>query len=232
MDAAKSQITKLVVCYPGRFQPCGLHHATTFKMLKARFDGIGGDTYMVTSNKVELPKSPFNFDEKQSIINAHGIKEVVQVKSPYMASELLNRYDSETTAVLYAVGEKDMSVNPRFKAGLKKNGKPTYYQHYGGNENNLQPYTKHAYLVIAPHVDIQIPGIGEMSGTALRNVLSKAAEETFATIMGFTNKKIYDMIKSKLSGAANKFRKKNKKKTKKKKKHKKKTKRNKKTKRI
>ena len=184
MATAKSQITKLVVCYPGRFQPCGLHHATTFKMLKARFDAIGADTYMVTSNKVELPKSPFNFDEKQAIINAHGIKEVVQVKSPYMANELLKQYDPETTAVLYAVGKKDMSENPRFKPGLKKNGEPTYYQNYDGNENDLQSYSKHAYLVIAPHVDIQIPGIGEMSGTALRTVLSSADEEILLVAEG------------------------------------------------
>lgn len=229
MATAKSQITKLVVCYPGRFQPCGLHHATTFKMLKARFDAIGADTYMVTSNKVELPKSPFNFDEKQAIINAHGIKEVVQVKSPYMANELLKQYDPETTAVLYAVGKKDMSENPRFKPGLKKNGEPTYYQNYDGNENDLQSYSKHAYLVIAPHVDIQIPGIGEMSGTALRTVLSSADEETFATIMGFSNKDIYDMIKSKIS-TGSKYHKKTKKRknTKKKKKKKKKTKKKKK----
>ena len=51
MAAAKSQITKLVVCYPGRFQPCGLHHASTFKMLKARSDAMGADSYMVTSNE-------------------------------------------------------------------------------------------------------------------------------------------------------------------------------------
>lgn len=222
MSTAKSQITKLVVCYPGRFQPCGLHHATTFKMLKAHFDTMGADTYMVTSNKVELPKSPFNFDEKKSIINAHGINEVVQVKSPYMANELLTQYDPETTAVIYAVGKKDMSDNPRFKPGIKKNGEPTYYQNYDGNKNNLQSYKKHAYLVIAPHVDIQIPGIGEMSGTALRTVLSSADEQTFATIMGFYDKGIYNMIKSKLSMGEKIYRKK--KKTKNKKKHKRKTK--------
>ena len=90
MATAKSQITKLVVCYPGRFQPCGLHHATTFKMLKARFDAIGADTYMVTSNKVELPKSPFNFDEKQA--NTILIKLKVKCNTVFNHKRLQKEY--------------------------------------------------------------------------------------------------------------------------------------------
>jgi hypothetical protein len=209
---SKSEITKIIVCYPGRFQPCGLHHAITFKTLKARFDAIGAETYMVTSNKVELPKSPFNFDEKKAIINAHGIKEVVQVNSPYIADELLKQYDAETTAVIYAVGQKDMSgPKPRFKPGLKKNGEPTYYQYYYGNENKLQSYRNHGYLVVVPTEKIlfKIPGEEEeieMSGTVLRDVLIKIDHETFKEIMGIENenisKVIYDLIQNKLSSSA------------------------------
>jgi len=209
MAATQPQISQLVVCYPGRFQPCGMHHATTFNLLKARFDAIGGHTFMVTSNKVELPKSPLNFKEKKRIINAHGIQEVVEVSNPYLAKEVLTNYDPVTTAVIYAVGHKDMSgPKPRFKPGFKKNGEPSYYQYYDGNEGKLVPYTKHGYLVTAPHVDIQIPGIGEMSGTALRNVLATADEENFASVMGFFDKPIHEMVKSKFASSGSKRKKK------------------------
>ena len=66
------------------------------------------------------------------------------------AQELTSKYDPETTALLFAVGKKDMMENPRFKIGLKKNGEPSYFQDYEANKDNLQPFTQHGYLV---HVD-------------------------------------------------------------------------------
>ena len=202
LASAPGPINQLVVCYPGRFQPCGAHHATTFRLLKAKFSAVGAHTYMVSSNKVELPKSPLTFEEKQLIINAHGIQEIVQVRNPYMANEVLKDYDPATTAVIYAVGEKDMiGKDARFKPGLTKKGKPTYYQYYEGNQGNLASYKQHGYLVVAPHVEINIPGIGEMSGTALRQLLSTADEETFASVMGFYDPNIYAMCREKFSAA-------------------------------
>ena len=205
LASAPGPINQLVVCYPGRFQPCGAHHATTFRLLKAKFSAVGSHTYMVSSNKVELPKSPLTFEEKQLIINAHGIQEIVQVRNPYMANEVLKDYDPATTAVIYAVGEKDMiGKDARFKPGLTKKGKPTYYQYYEGNQSNLVSYKQHGYLVVAPHVEIDIPGIGEMSGTALRKFLSTANEEAFSSVMGFYDPTIYEMCRSKFSAAGSK----------------------------
>ena len=205
LASAPGPINQLVVCYPGRFQPCGAHHATTFRLLKAKFSAVGAHTYMVSSNKVELPKSPLTFEEKKLIINAHGIQEIVQVRNPYMANEVLKDYDPATTAVIYAVGEKDMvGKDARFKPGLTKKGKPTYYQYYEGNQGNLASYKQHGYLVVAPHVEIDIPGIGEMSGTALRKFLSTADEEAFASVMGFYDPTIYEMCRSKFSTAGSK----------------------------
>ena len=205
LASAPGPINQLVVCYPGRFQPCGAHHATTFRLLKAKFSAVGAHTYMVSSNKVELPKSPLTFEEKKLIINAHGIQEIVQVRSPYMAHEVLQDYDPATTAVIFAVGKKDMiGEEARFKPGLTKKGKPTYYQYYEGNQSNLVSYKQHGYLVVAPHVEIDIPGIGEMSGTALRKFLSTADEEAFASVMGFYDPTIYEMCRSKFSAAGSK----------------------------
>ena len=193
----ESPVKTILVVYPGRFQPMGQHHAAVYKKLASKFGK--SNTYVVTSDVVKLPKSPLNFKEKYSVMKKHGVTNVVQVKNPYQAQELTSKYDPETTALLFAVGAKDMKENPRFKIGFKKNGDPSYFQNYEDNKSSLQPFTKHGYLVVAPHVDIQIPGFGEMSGTTLRQVLATADAETFKDVMGFFDPKIYMMLQTKFS---------------------------------
>ena len=193
----ESPIKTVLVVYPGRFQPMGQHHAAVYKKLASKFGK--SNTFVVTSDKVALPKSPLNFKEKYSVMKKHGVTNVIQVKNPYQAQELTSKYDPETTALLFAVGAKDMRENPRFKIGFKKNGEPSYFQDYEENKNELQPFTKHGYLVVAPHVNINIPGFGEMSGTTLRQVLATADAETFKDVMGFFDPKIYNMLQTKFS---------------------------------
>ena len=193
----ESPIKTVLVIYPGRFQPMGQHHAAVYKKLASKYGKA--NTFVVTSDKVSLPKSPLNFKEKYSVMKQHGITNVVQVKNPYQAQELTSKYDPETTALLFAVGAKDMKENPRFKIGFKKNGDPSYFQNYEDNKSNLMSFTKHGYLVVAPHVNIPIPGFGEMSGTTLRQVLATADPETFKDVMGFFDPNIYMMLQSKFS---------------------------------
>jgi len=192
---SESVIKNVVVIYPGRFQPMGRHHAEVYKKLASQFGQ--SNTYIATSDVVNLPKSPLNFREKTQVIKAHGITNVVQVKNPYQSLEILNKYDPATTAVLFAVGKKDMAEDPRFRVGSKKSGAPSYFQYYDVHENDLQSYDTHGYLIVAPHVDINIPGHGEMSGTTLRKVLSLANEKTFKDVMGFFVPSIYNMLKTK-----------------------------------
>ena len=79
-----TNIKTIVAIYPGRFQPMGAHHAKTFKWLQSKFK----DAYVGTSDKVDLPKSPFSFTEKKKIINSYGIKNVIKIKNPYKAEEI------------------------------------------------------------------------------------------------------------------------------------------------
>lgn len=188
-------IENIIMIYPGRFQPMGKHHAGVYKELAKRFGEE--NTFIATTNKVALPKSPLNFVEKLKVINKHGIKNVVNVKNPYKAEEITKRFDPETTAVLFAVGDKDMRENPRFRIGFKKNGQPSYFQKYSENEGNLKPYTEHGYLYVAPHISLDVPGYGEMSGTTLRRALANASKEDFQNIMGFFDPDIYEMLKEK-----------------------------------
>jgi hypothetical protein len=195
-------IKHVIAIYPGRFQPFGKHHAAAFKWLQKEFGQ--GNAYIVTSDKVDPPKSPFNFKEKQEIISHYGFNNLVQVKNPYKAEELMSNFNPEDTAVVFMVGEKDMLEDPRFKIGTKKDGSPSYFQNYKENKGNLQGFDKHGYLITAPHVSIAIPGYGEMSGTELRNVLGtktvsrEEKAKAFKDIFGWYDKKTADMIFDKL----------------------------------
>lgn len=198
---SENTIKNVIVIYPGRFQPMGQHHAAVYKKLASKFGK--SNTFIATSDKVKLPKSPLNFNEKKMVMAQHGITNVVQVKNPYQSLEITSNYDPETTAVLFAVGKKDMQEDPRFRVGVKKNGEPSYFQYYDKNKNNLQPYTKHGYLYVAPHVSLDVPGYGEMSGTVLRQALANASQDDFRNIMGFFNPKVYNLLRKKFSQVAN-----------------------------
>ena len=197
-------MNKIIAVYPGRFQPFGKHHAATFMWLQNKFGKE--NAYIVTSDKVEPGKSPFNFNEKKAIIELYGINtsHIIEVKNPYSPAELYSQFDPETTSVVFMVGEKDMGEDPRFKIGVKKDGSPSFFQNYKGNENNLEPLSKHGYLITAPHISLKVPGYGEMSGTEIRNVLgdtSKTREEKkelFQEIFGWYSEKMANYIFDKL----------------------------------
>ena len=182
---------EIIAIYPGRFQPMGRHHAEVFKEIQREY-GLN-NTFLATSNKTDMtlrdgvPISPFDFHEKQMIAAANGIpvEQVVMVKNPYNAVEILDNYDPESTAVKYFVGEKDMEEEPRFQktSGTTKSG-------YDWS------------IATAPHISIDLANIGEMSGTTLRQALSSTDDIKFGNIMGFSaeeNMEIFDIIKKKLS---------------------------------
>ena len=156
-----SKIKVIVAIYPGRFQPMGAHHAKTYQWLAGRGFDVA---YVATSGKVALPKSPFSFNEKKKIINSHGITNVVQVKNPYKAEEILGKYDPETTAAVFMVGKKDAQ---------RLGGK--FFRPWKGKAE--VGYRDGAYTIIAPHVSHKVPGYGEMSGTAIRNALGDKSLE-------------------------------------------------------
>ena len=178
-------IKVIIAIYPGRFQPMGAHHAKTYQWLTGQFD----KAYVATSGKVDLPKSPFSFNEKKKIINSYGISNVVKVKNPYTAEEILKKYDPETTAAIFMVGKKDAQ---------RLGGK--FFRPWKGKAE--VGYRDGAYTLLAPHVSMKVPGYGEMSGTSIRAVLGdksldkKEKTKIFKGIFGHT--KNYDLIVNKL----------------------------------
>ena len=189
---------RVIAIYPGRFQPMGRHHYATYKALADQYGAE--NTFVVTSNKTG-PKSPLDFEEKKKIMVAHGIPadKIVMTRKPYVAEEVTQNFDPDATAVVFAVGGKDMRDSPRFANldGFTKKGTPAYYKTYKPGEE-LVGLGKHGYIAVAPHVEIDVPGFGEMSGTTLRKALKGATPEDFQSIMGFYNQEIYDILQGKL----------------------------------
>tara|TARA_R110000851_G_scaffold2600_2_gene10561 strand:+ start:2329 stop:4614 length:2286 start_codon:yes stop_codon:yes gene_type:complete len=200
-------INRVIAIYPGRFQPMGAHHAEVFKMIQENFGEE--NTFISTTGVTELsdkggvPKSPFNFEEKKAIMVRYEIPEnnIVMTGNPYTAKEILEDFDPETTSVVFFVGKKDMQTeSPRFNVGTTKKGKPTYFQHYEENLDDLKTYSENGYLAIAPHVSINIPDIGEMSGTNIRLALkgTEGNPKGFKDIMGWYDETLHNMIVNKL----------------------------------
>ena len=64
-------INKIIAVYPGRFQPMGRHHKATYDWMVKSFGAA--NSFIITSDKVCLPDSPFCFDEKARIARAYNI---------------------------------------------------------------------------------------------------------------------------------------------------------------
>lgn len=133
----------LVVLYPGRFQPFHLGHGEVFRSLQNKF---GRDNvYIATSNKVELPKSPFNFSDKIAFMTAAGIPgdRVLEVVSPYKLPE---QFDPANTIFVVAVGSPDRDrLRPD---SVKKDGSPGYFKTFESLDK-CETADRHGYVIIA-----------------------------------------------------------------------------------
>jgi hypothetical protein len=193
---ADSPVKKVIGLYPGRFQPFGQHHAKAYEWMGKQLGSK--NTYVVTSNVQDENKSPFSFEEKKKIINSHGIVKVRKVKDPYRATEVVSRFNEDTTAIVFGFSEKDASRI----AG--KRG--SYFKPYDKNKNKLKPYSEQGYYIIIPRFSFNVPGFGEMSGTSLRKAFgstkmgSERKMKIFKAVFGHTKKNIYNLVVGKLGG--------------------------------
>jgi len=167
-------IQQTVVIYPGRFHPFHKGHAAAFKYLADQY----GKVFISTSNKVDPPKSPFTFAEKKQMMIHAGIPSsaIVQTKNPYQAVEITQNYDPENTVLIFAVSEKDMDEDPRFRFAPKKDGSPSYFQPL--KSGTLKPFSKHGYITTVPTLDFTVLGEPMRSATELRANFSRADDDT------------------------------------------------------
>jgi len=105
LDELKLKKNNVVVVYPGRFQPFHKGHHHSYSQLVREFGKK--NVFIATSNKTETGRSPLGFKEKKVIMTTMfsiPSSQIVQVKNPYAPSEILNKYDSDSTILVVAVG--------------------------------------------------------------------------------------------------------------------------------
>lgn len=187
----------VVAVYPGRFQPMGAHHRLAYEWLAKKFGK--NNTYVLTSNKVDPQRSPLNFEEKKKIIKKHGVQNVIQVVRPYNIAEFMTKmnFDPKTTVLIYMVGEKDKDRMKQLKRMMAYN--ETTRVPVKDLEN---PYV---YYVLAPHIKLDIPEYGEMSGTTIRQALGDRSaklsllKSRFKSIMGWFDAGIFNTVIAKFN---------------------------------
>ena len=191
LDELKLTKNNVIVVYPGRFQPFHKGHYHSYSQLVSKFGKK--NVFIATSNKTEAGRSPLGFKEKKVIMTTmFGIpsSQIVQVKNPYAPSEILNKYDPDSTVLVVAVGEKDSS---RLMGGK-------YFQSFKGTKD-FDTYENQGYVIIASPLQLKIGG-KLISGTIVRKLLGqelddKTRQSMFKTLFGKYDKRIDMILKKK-----------------------------------
>jgi hypothetical protein len=169
---------RLLVIYPGRFQPFHKGHYAVYNWLTGKF---GRDNvYIASSNKTDGAKSPFSFAEKSYFMQLTGVPadRIVQAANPYQIQNILSTgqitvADPARTVVIFAVSEKDMAEDPRFSFTSKKDGSQPYFQPLKNIQDTVS-MDQHGYIMTVPTFDFSVAGKPMRSGTELRNMYSSA----------------------------------------------------------
>lgn len=198
----------IIAVYPGRFQPFHKGHAQVYQWLKNKF----GNCHIATTSKVEAPKSPFNFAEKKKMMELAGVSpsDIIEVRNPYLAPEILRRYDGKKTVLVFAVSEKDMTEDPRFSFKPKKDGSPGYLQPFPKNEKDLKPFgdpeRPTGYVVVTPTFQFKVLGQPMQSASELRKQFVESDNEKQKAIVkdlfGKYDASVHKLMDEKIKGMA------------------------------
>jgi cytidyltransferase-like protein len=202
--------SKIVVIFPGRFQPFHIGHKKLYDLAKSKFPNA--DFYITTANPTaqqiaqEPDRYPFTFEEKSKIIQATGIPldEIIQTSTPYIPKDLLSKYNPETDKVVFLVGEKDMKEDPRFGFKPLKSGKPSYYQPLQ-NVEEMVSFKDHGYIYAPSTITFVVNGKTIKSASELRNMFATGEEQVrkdiVTALVGKYNPEVYKILSSKLTKA-------------------------------
>ena len=203
MDLGK----KIFVIYPGRFHPFHKGHKGVYNYLSSKYGG--NDVYITTTDVVELPKSPFSFDEKVKMMTLTGvpINKIIKVKNNYNLQSLVGQIpiDINRDSIVFAVSEKDMAEDPRFSKFNKKDGSPSYLQPIPKNLTKLQPAITHGYIDTVPTIDFTVLGKPARSASELRSQyvkLNPQQRKSFiADLFGKYDDGVYNIMNNKLASS-------------------------------
>ena len=196
---------KTFIIFAGRFHPWHKGHKGVYDYLSTKYSG--NDVYITTTDVVELPKSPFSFDEKVKMMTLTGVplNKIIKVKNNYNLQSLVNQIpiDINRDSVIFAVSEKDMAEDPRFSRFTKKDGSPAYLQPIPKRLDKLQPAITHGYIDTVPTTDFTVLGAPARSASQLRsqyaNLTPQQRKEFIKDLFGKYDDTVYNIMNNKLA---------------------------------
>ncbi len=186
----------IIGIYPGSFQPPTKGNYFAYEYLK----GITGtNTFITTTDVVELPNAPLNFQDKQQIWTRHGvpIDKVVKVKNPHKAVEITQKFGADRTAVIFAMTKDEAIKYLKSPSG--------YFLTFKGLTQTTEPLNKHAYILIIPdeilflHKNITPFTIRQAFSS--KKLSEKQKKSFFKSVFGWYDISLYELIKKKFSEA-------------------------------
>jgi cytidyltransferase-like protein len=183
-------MSKVVVIYPGGFQPFHQGHLSSYQQAKKAFPNA--DFYVATSANVKERPIPYNekkFLATQAGVNPADFPDIV-VKSPLNPREILDKYNPNQDIFILVRSERDPVPY------TKKDGSPAYYQPFTGYKN-IQPFGEHGYVYVTDKHDFIINGKNVFSGTELRQMYANADDSDRMEIIKqlYPNSKEHNKIK-------------------------------------
>jgi len=196
---------KIFVIYPGRFHPFHSGHKGVYNYLTTKYGG--NEVYITTTDKVELPKSPFTFDEKIKMMTLTGVplNKIIKVAQNYNLQNLVGKIpiDINRDSIIFAVSEKDMAEDPRFSKFTKKDGSPSYLQPLPKRLDKLAPAITHGYIDTVPTTDFTVLGMPARSASQLRAqyaTLSLQQRKNFIKdLFGKYSEDVFNIMNNKLA---------------------------------
>jgi hypothetical protein len=156
---------KQIVIMPGGFHPFHAGHAALYQSAVKAFPNA--EVYVAATNDTKTRPFPFSIKEKLAKLAGVAPGHFIQVKSPFKSEEITSHYNPNEDVLIFVRSEKDRTEQPK-PGGTKKDGTPAYFQPWTGE--NLQPFSKHAYIAYLPTVEF---GPGIKSATEIRNAWPK-----------------------------------------------------------
>lgn len=137
---------KKLIIMPAGAHPFHPGHLALYNAAKQAFPD--GEVYVAATNDTTTRPFPFAIKEKLAKLAGVEAGHFVEVKSPFRANEIVEKYNPEDTILIFVRSEKDRQSQP-MPGGNKKDGSPSYLQPYS---KKLEPLTKHAYMAYLPTI--------------------------------------------------------------------------------
>jgi hypothetical protein len=159
-----------IVIMPGGFHPFHAGHLALYNSARQTFPGA--EVFVAATN--DTSTRPFPFAIKEKLAKLAGVEpgHFVQVKSPFRAEEITQKFDPAKDRLIFVRSEKDAAKPPQ-PGGVKKDGSLAYLQPLAG-QTNIRPFGEHAYMAYLPTVEF---GPGMTSATEIRTAWPRLNEK-------------------------------------------------------